>query len=95
MDLLHSRRFEGFCLVSSDSDFTRLATRIREDGLMVYGFGEKQAPAAFVNACDRYIYVENLLAPVQASAVMSAVESASGVIARESPTRHACVGLIQ
>lgn len=62
MDLLHSRRFEGFCLVSSDSDFTRLATRIREDGLVVYGFGEKHAPKAFVNACDRYIYVENLLA---------------------------------
>lgn len=61
MDLLHSRRFEGFCLVSSDSDFTRLATRIREDGLVVYGFGEKKAPKAFVNACDRYIYVENLL----------------------------------
>lgn len=61
MDLLHSHRFEGFCLVSSDSDFTRLATRIREDGLVVYGFGEKKAPKAFVNACDRYIYVENLL----------------------------------
>lgn len=60
MDLLHSRRFEGFCLVSSDSDFTRLATRIREDGLTVFGFGEKKAPKAFVNACDRYIYVENL-----------------------------------
>lgn len=63
MDLLHSRRFEGFCLVSSDSDFTRLATRIREDGLVVFGFGEKKAPKAFVNACDRYIYVENLIAP--------------------------------
>jgi uncharacterized LabA/DUF88 family protein len=65
MDLLHSRRFEGFCLISSDSDFTRLATRIREDGLVVYGFGEKKAPKAFVNACDRYIYVENLLASPQ------------------------------
>ncbi|MCB1957405.1 MAG: NYN domain-containing protein [Rhodocyclaceae bacterium] len=63
MDLLHSRRFEGFCLVSSDSDFTRLATRIREDGLVVFGFGEKKAPKAFVNACDRYIYVENLQDP--------------------------------
>lgn len=65
MDLLHSRRFEGFCLVSSDSDFTRLATRIREDSLVVFGFGEKKAPKAFVNACDRYIYVENLLEPPQ------------------------------
>jgi len=61
MDLLHSGRFEGFCLISSDSDFTRLATRLREDGLVVYGFGEMKAPKAFVNACDRYIYVENLL----------------------------------
>lgn len=64
MDLLHSRRFEGFGLVSSDSDFTRLATRIREDGLFVFGFGEKHAPKAFVNACERYIYVENLIAPL-------------------------------
>ena len=63
MDLLHSHRFEGFCLVSSDSDFTRLATRIREDGLTVFGFGEKKTPKAFVGACDRYIYVENLLEP--------------------------------
>ena len=60
MDLLHSRRFDGFCLVSSDSDFTRLATRIREDGLMVFGFGEKQTPSAFVNACDRFNHVEEL-----------------------------------
>lgn len=60
MDLLHSRRFDGFCLVSSDSDFTRLATRIREDGLMVFGFGEKQTPSAFVNACDRFSHVEEL-----------------------------------
>lgn len=59
-DLLHSRRFDGFCLVSSDSDFTRLATRIREDGLMVFGFGEKQTPSAFVNACDRFDHVEEL-----------------------------------
>jgi len=63
MDLLHSGRFQGFCLVSSDSDFTRLATRIREDGLTVFGFGKKSTPKAFVNACERYIYVENLLTP--------------------------------
>lgn len=62
MDLLHSDRFEGFCLVSSDGDFTRLATRIREDGLSVFGFGRKDAAKAFVNACERYIYIENLLA---------------------------------
>jgi hypothetical protein len=60
MDLLHSQRLDGFCLVSSDSDFTRLATRIREAGLSVYGFGEKKTPDAFVAACDKFIYTEIL-----------------------------------
>jgi uncharacterized LabA/DUF88 family protein len=60
MDLLYSGRFDGFCLVSSDSDFTRLATRIRESGLTVYGFGERKTPKPFVAACDKFIYVENL-----------------------------------
>jgi uncharacterized LabA/DUF88 family protein len=60
MDLLYSNRFDGFCLVSSDSDFTRLASRIREEGLLVYGFGEKKTPKAFVAACDKFIFTENL-----------------------------------
>lgn len=60
MDLLHSGRFDGFCIVSSDSDFTRLASRIREDGLKVIGFGEKKTPPSFVSACDQFIYTENL-----------------------------------
>lgn len=60
MDLLYSNRFEGFCIVSSDSDFTRLAGRIRESGLLVYGFGERKTPEPFVSACDKFIYVENL-----------------------------------
>ncbi|MCU0570185.1 MAG: NYN domain-containing protein [Oculatellaceae cyanobacterium Prado106] len=61
MDLLYSQRFDGFCIVSSDSDFTRLASRIRESGLIVYGFGEKQkTPLAFIRACDRFIYTEIL-----------------------------------
>ena len=60
MDLLHSGRLDGFCLVSSDSDFTRLATRIREAGLLVYGFGEKKTPEPFVAACDRFVYTEIL-----------------------------------
>ncbi len=60
MDLLYARRFDGFCLVSSDSDFTRLATRIREEGLVVYGFGERKTPKSFVSACDRFIYIEVL-----------------------------------
>lgn len=62
MDLLHSQNLDGFCLVSSDSDFTRLATRIREAGLVVYGFGEKKTPAPFVAACDKFIYTEILRA---------------------------------
>ncbi|KHN93757.1 uncharacterized protein MAM_08398 [Metarhizium album ARSEF 1941] len=60
MDLLYSNRFDGFCLVSSDSDFTRLASRIRESGLVVYGFGERKAPKALVSACDKFVYIENL-----------------------------------
>jgi len=61
MDLLHSGRFEGFCLVSSDSDFTRLASRIREQGVDVFGFGEQKTPESFRQACRRFIYTENLL----------------------------------
>jgi len=61
MDLLHSGRFEGFCLVSSDSDFTRLAARIREQGTDVYGFGAQKTPESFRQACRRFIYTENLL----------------------------------
>nr|CAD6420418.1 NYN domain-containing protein [Rhizobium sp. Q54] len=61
MDLLHSARFDGFCLVSSDSDFTRLASRIREQGVDVFGFGEQKTPESFRQACRRFIYTENLL----------------------------------
>lgn len=60
MDLQHSEKFDGFCLVSSDSDFTRLATRIREAGLLVYGFVKKETPDAFVAACDKFVYTEIL-----------------------------------
>ena len=61
MDLLHSGRFDGFCLVSSDSDFTRLASRIREQGVDVFGFGEQKTPESFRQACRRFVYTENLL----------------------------------
>jgi len=60
MDVLHTGSVDGFCLVSSDSDFTRLATRIREAGLVVYGFGERKTPEPFVAACDKFIYTEIL-----------------------------------
>ena len=58
MDILYSKNVDGFCIVSSDSDFTRLASRIREAGKRVYGFGEKKTPQAFVAACDRFIFTE-------------------------------------
>jgi len=61
MDLLHGGRFDGFCLVSSDSDFTRLAARIREQGVDVFGFGEQKTPESFRQACRRFVYTENLL----------------------------------
>jgi hypothetical protein len=63
MDLLHSNNVDGFCIVASDSDYTRLATRIREEGLFVIGVGEKKTPEAFVNACNQFIYSENLIGP--------------------------------
>ncbi|MCE2482670.1 MAG: NYN domain-containing protein [Alphaproteobacteria bacterium] len=63
MDLIYKRTLDGVVLVSSDSDFTRLAQRLREEGLEVYGFGERKAVEAFRNACNRFIYVENLTEP--------------------------------
>jgi uncharacterized LabA/DUF88 family protein len=60
MDILYSEKVNGFCLVSSDSDFTRLATRLREAGMLVYGIGEKKTPDPFIVACDKFIYIEIL-----------------------------------
>ena len=60
MDILYSEKVDGFCLVSSDSDFTRLATRLREAGMKVYGIGEKKTPNPFIVACDKFIYIEIL-----------------------------------
>jgi hypothetical protein len=73
MDLMHTHRFGGFCLVSSDSDFTALARRLREEGLVVYGFGEKKTPDAFVAACDKFIYTE-VLRPTSGVAAMVTAE---------------------
>jgi hypothetical protein len=67
MDIMHSEVVDGFCLVSSDSDYTRLATRIRETGIFVMGIGEKKTPKAFVNACDVFVYTENLQAEKKAT----------------------------
>ena len=60
MDILYSEKVDGFCLVSSDSDFTRLATRLREAGMKVIGLGEKKTPEPFIVACDKFIYIEIL-----------------------------------
>ncbi len=67
MDLLYTDNFDGFCIVSSDSDFTKLASRIRESGLLVLGFGEKKTPSPFVSACDKFIYTEVLRAKADES----------------------------
>lgn len=60
MDILYSEKVNGFCIVSSDSDFTRLATRLREAGMTVIGFGERKTPQPFISACDKFIYLEIL-----------------------------------
>jgi hypothetical protein len=82
MDLLHSGRFDGFVLISSDSDFTRLASRIREQGLDVYGIGQQKTPEAFRKACKRFIFVENLLAEPEVD-----VKTAEKGAARQPPSK--------
>ena len=75
MDILYSGRVEGFCLVSSDSDFTKLATRLREAGMKVFGFGEKKTPKPFISACDKFIYIEILSSPAKLEVVSPPVKS--------------------
>src|ERR1700747_1886497 len=82
MDLLHSGRLDGFCLVSSDSDFTRLASRLREQGADVYGFGEQKTPESFRQACRKFIYTENLLPEAQ----VSTAEEGSSTKALQPPS---------
>ena len=71
MDLLYTKNFNGFCIVSSDSDFTKLASRIRESGLLVYGFDEKKTPSSFVSACDKFIFTEVLRATTDESVAIA------------------------
>jgi uncharacterized LabA/DUF88 family protein len=75
MDLLYTGNFNGFCIVSSDSDFTKLASRIRASGLLVYGFGEQKTPSAFVSACDKFIYTEILVAKTNESETIAKISS--------------------
>ena len=76
MDILYTGKVDGFCIVSSDSDFTRLATRLREAGMKVIGIGEKKTPAPFISACEKFIYLE-ILKPQPTPSVTPAVEGAS------------------
>ena len=77
MDLLYTGNFSGFCLVSSDSDFTKLASRVRESGLLVYGFGERKTPSPFVSACDKFIFTEVLRAKTDESKAIVKKSSAA------------------
>ncbi|MEO7912414.1 MAG: NYN domain-containing protein [Roseiflexaceae bacterium] len=86
MDLLYTRRFDGFCLVSSDSDFTGLALRIREEGLMVLGFGEQKTPESFRNACHKFVFTE-VLRPV--------TPQKSSAIPPGAPTLHSVQAALQ
>lgn len=74
MDILHSQKVDGFCLVSSDSDFTRLAIRLRESGMLVVGIGEKKTPNPFIVACDKFIYIE-IIGVVETKPLASSVAS--------------------
>ena len=87
MDLMHKGRLDGFCLVSSDSDFTRLAQRLREEGMEVYGFGEKKTPEAFRNACNRFIYVENLIEAEPEVKEDAAGSGKAAVAKKDSPSK--------
>lgn len=87
MDLLHTGRFDGFCLVSSDSDFTRLAARIREQGVDVFGIGRQTTPESFRQACTRFIFTENLLSEAEPGAdapkrPLRRLDDAAGLIDR-------------
>jgi uncharacterized LabA/DUF88 family protein len=87
MDLLYTGRFSGFCIVSSDSDFARLAARIREQGVTVYGFGERKTPRPFITACDKFVYFDVLNA--QAAEVAAEVEEAAPPAQSPAPAKPA------
>ncbi len=91
MDLLYTQRFDGFCLVSSDSDFTKLAVRLRESGLQVYGFGEQKTPRSLIAACDKFIYIENLKpsAKAQKAPAMAAEPAAAAAAPKPASRKRA------
>jgi uncharacterized LabA/DUF88 family protein len=87
MDILHTGRFDGFVLVSSDSDFTRLASRIREQGLDVYGIGQRKTPEAFRQACKRFIYLENIEGPAPEARTVKPGEKPVAAVEAETKAR--------
>jgi uncharacterized LabA/DUF88 family protein len=93
MDILYTGRVDGFCIVSSDSDFTRLATRLREAGMKVFGLGEKKTPVSFISACDKFIYLEILKESKEPppSTSIAPLKPTAGAAAKEKPKTHARV----
>jgi len=96
MDILYTGRVEGFCIVSSDSDFTRLATRLREAGMKVYGLGERKTPVAFISACDKFIYIEILKKeaplPLKPEVPVSSAKPGSGSRAAQTAAKRRAPG---
>ena len=84
MDLLYTGRFSGFCIVSSDGDFARLATRIREHGVTVYGFGERKTPRPFITACEKFVYFDVLNTPGERASIAPAMQDAKAKIAKDA-----------
>lgn len=93
MDILYSGKVNGFCIVSSDSDFTRLATRLREAGMTVIGFGEKKTPQPFISACDKFIYLEIL--KNRSNNGVNVVKTTSKSKAKEDPINKIDAGTIK
>ncbi|WP_246662460.1 NYN domain-containing protein [Rhizobium sp. P44RR-XXIV] len=95
MDLLYTGRFDGFCIVSSDSDFARLAARIREQGVTVYGFGERKTPRPFITACDKFVYFDVLNAPGEEAAATPAAQEAAKATAKKNATDKVLLALLR
>jgi hypothetical protein len=96
MDILYTGRVDGFCIVSSDSDFTRLATRLREAGMQVFGIGEKKTPAAFIAACNKFIYIEILKKETKAEAPAKETSRSTAVVKEDiTPVAKVDKGLIK
>lgn len=95
MDLLYTRRFDGFCLVTSDSDFTGLAMRLREEGLLVFGFGEQKTPEPFRNACHRFVFTEVLRTATQTDPATMPVSAAPRKEPPPPPTDTSAIGVIR